>query len=115
VVKSELKTDIAGPVAHDDDDVGTQEKARPARKVVSLLDPEIFGDVKVDISVALGRGTMMVREIADLEAGSIVALDTPLNALVDLKFNDRVIARGEIVSVGDKFGVRITEIAARNP
>jgi flagellar motor switch protein FliN len=62
----------------------------------------------------LGRGTMTVSEIANLETGAVVPLQAPLNSWVDIMFKDRIVARGEIVSVGDNFGVRITEIAARN-
>jgi flagellar motor switch protein FliN len=112
VVKSDL---TVADAQHDDQgEMAMTDKPSKIRKAVPSLDPEIFGDVNVEISVTLGRGTMTVSEIANLESGAVVPLQTPLNAWVDILFKDRIVARGEIVSVGDNFGVRITEIAARN-
>lgn len=94
------------------DDVIVSEKSRAAVKAIARIDPEIFGDVKVELAASLGKGEMTVSELVNLVGGEVVPLDTPLNGLVDIKFKDRIVARGEIVSVGDQFGVRITEIVA---
>ncbi len=53
---------------------------------------------------------MTISELLNITDGSIVSLETPLNGLVDLHLNGRVVARGELVSVGEKFGVKITEV-----
>jgi flagellar motor switch protein FliN len=111
VTKFEDKAE-AGDIT-DSEDVVVSEKSHAAAKAIVKLDPEIFGDVKVELTATLGRGEMTVSELVNLVGGAVVPLDTPLNGLVDLKFKDRIVARGEIVSVGDQFGVRITEIVAR--
>ena len=67
-------------------------------------------DVPLKISVELGRTRMMVREVLDLQAGSVVELDRMAGDLVDVYINERLIAKGEVVVVDDKFGVRITEM-----
>ncbi len=71
---------------------------------------EMLMDVPLKISVELGRTRMMVREVLDLQAGSVVELDRMAGDLVDVYINERLIAKGEVVVVDDKFGVRITEM-----
>ena len=111
MIKLEDKAEASDIV--DVENIIVSEKSRAAAKAVAKFDPEIFGDVKVELTATLGRGEMMVNELVNLVGGAIVPLDTPLNGWVDLKFKDRIVARGEIVSVGDQFGVRVTEIVAR--
>lgn len=67
--------------------------------------------VGVTIETYLGSAAMTVAELNALTSGSLVTLNAALNAPVELKVNGVAIARGELVAVGDKFGVRITTIA----
>ena len=90
---------------------GVQTCALP----ISLLDPELLGDVVVELSATLGQGTLSLAELANLKDGTVIELDAPLNGHVDLSLNGRLVARGELVSVGDNFGVRITDVLARKP
>ena len=76
------------------------------------LDSSIFSDVSVELTVTLGHGTIAVRDLLKLKAGSNIELDTPLDGYVDVMLNNRLIAKGEIVAVGDRFGVRIAQIFA---
>ncbi len=71
---------------------------------------EMLMDVPLKITVELGRTRMLVREVLDLQAGSVVELDRMAGDLVDVYINERLIAKGEVVVVDDKFGVRITEM-----
>ena len=66
--------------------------------------------VPLDVTVELGSATMLMRDVLALGAGSIVVLDRHASGPVDLRVNDRLVARGEIVAVDDRFGVRITEL-----
>jgi flagellar motor switch protein FliN len=68
--------------------------------------------VPLHLTVELGTATMSVAEILKLGTGSIVELDRAVNHPVDLLANDRPIARGEIVAIGESFGLRITELLA---
>lgn len=79
-------------------------------KPLLSLDSAIFKDVAVELSAKLGRATLSVEELLGLHAGSVVKLDVKINDLVELRLNDSLVARGEIVAVGGNFGVRITEI-----
>ena len=67
-------------------------------------------DVPLKISVELGRTKLAVREVLDLQSGAVVELDRMAGDPVDVLVNDKLMARGEVVVVDDRFGIRITEI-----
>jgi len=70
----------------------------------------LLGNVPVQLEAFVGGARMTVAELAALAADSVVTLDAPLNQAVELRLNDHAVARGELVAVGDRFGVRISEI-----
>jgi flagellar motor switch protein FliN/FliY len=72
-------------------------------------------NVSLQLTVELGRSSMSVRQVLDLQKGAVVELDRIAGEAVDVYVNDRMIARGDVVVVDDKFGVRITEIVNPNP
>ncbi len=74
---------------------------------------DLLMNVSLAVSAELGRCTMRVSEVLKLGKGSIVELGTLANGPVDLLVNDRLVARGEVVAVDDRFGVRVTEVVAR--
>jgi len=76
----------------------------------NMFDRSIVDNVPVILSAYLGESEMTVSELMALESGSVVTLDASLNHFAELRLNDTTIARGEIVAVGDNFGIRITEI-----
>ncbi len=71
---------------------------------------DLLMDVPLKISVELGRTKLLVREVLDLQSGAVVELDRMAGDPVDVLVNDKLMARGEVVVVDDKFGIRITEI-----
>lgn len=71
---------------------------------------EAIMHVPLEISVELGRTQMPLHAIARLNHGMVVELDKEANAQVNILANGSIFARGEVVSTGDKLGVRITEI-----
>jgi flagellar motor switch protein FliN len=84
---------------------------RPDGRPVISVDSPIFKDVNVVLNAALGRAELSVQDILALKTGSVVRLEAKLNDLVELRLNDALIARGEIVAVDGSFAVRIVEIA----
>jgi flagellar motor switch protein FliN/FliY len=66
--------------------------------------------VPVQITVELGRRRMRIAEVLALGPGSIIELSTAAGEPLDIRVNDRLVARGEAVSIGDSYGVRITEV-----
>jgi flagellar motor switch protein FliN len=69
-------------------------------------------DVRVEIAVEIGRATMSIRETMGLAPGSVVALKKPAGEAVDLLVNGKRIARGEVVTIDEEYGLRITELVA---
>ena len=68
--------------------------------------------VKTQVQVIAGHVTTTIGEILNLKEGTVFKLDTELNAPFDIMVNDNVIARGELVAVGDHFGVCVTPVQA---
>ncbi|WP_370455065.1 flagellar motor switch protein FliN [Roseicella aquatilis] len=68
-------------------------------------------DIPVQVSAVLGRATMQVSQLLKLGRGAVVELDRKLGEAVDIYVNNRLVARGEVVMVGDnRLGVTMTEI-----
>lgn len=71
-------------------------------------------DVPVKISVELGACLMDMRDVLQLNLGSVVELDRTADAPVDLYVNGKLFARGEVVVVESQYGIKITEFAGGN-
>ncbi len=74
---------------------------------------DMLYDILLRVTVELGRTQMSLRQVLDLQNGSVVELDRLAGDLVDIYVNDRLFARGEVVVVDDKFGVRISELISQ--
>jgi flagellar motor switch protein FliN len=81
------------------------EKGADSNSNINLL-----MDVFLRVTVELGRTKMQLRQVLELQQGSVVELDRLAGDPVDVYINERLFARGEVIVVDDKFGVRITEI-----
>jgi flagellar motor switch protein FliN/FliY len=71
---------------------------------------DLLLDVPVGLTVELGSCHLPMRDVLNLNVGSIVQLDKLADAPVELRVNDRLIARGEVVVVENRFGIKITEL-----
>ncbi|MFO1497083.1 MAG: flagellar motor switch protein FliN [Verrucomicrobiota bacterium] len=71
---------------------------------------DILLDVPVQLTVRLGSCQLPMREVLQLNAGSVVQLDNLADAPVELQVNEKLIARGEVVVVENRFGLKITEL-----
>jgi flagellar motor switch protein FliN len=67
-------------------------------------------DVSMPVAIEIGRASMTVSEILQLNVGSVVQLDRIVGEPVDIYVSDRRFAQGEVVVVGEHFGVRITRV-----
>ncbi len=67
-------------------------------------------DVPLEISVELGRTSLIINDLLKLGQGSIVELSKIAGETLEVLANQRLIARGEVVVVNDKYGIRLTEI-----
>jgi flagellar motor switch protein FliN/FliY len=71
---------------------------------------DLLLDVSLEVSVELGRRRMTIADVLNLGAGSVVELSKPSGEALDIFVNDRLVARGEAVMVGERYGVRLTEV-----
>jgi flagellar motor switch protein FliN/FliY len=74
------------------------------------LPSRLIDHVEIELEVLIGDARLTVAQLSKLEPGDVVPIDRKLSEAAEIRVNGRVIARGEIVSVDDKFAVRVTEI-----
>ncbi|HOK06402.1 MAG TPA: flagellar motor switch protein FliN [Syntrophales bacterium] len=74
------------------------------------LDLNFILDIPLNLTVELGRTRMLISELLQLGQGSVVELTKLAGEPMDVFINNRLIARGEVVVVNEKFGVRLTDI-----
>lgn len=67
-------------------------------------------DVPVSLTIELGSCQLPMREVLQLSVGSVVQLEKSADAPVELSVNGKLIARGEVVVIEDRFGLKITEV-----
>ena len=67
-------------------------------------------DVPVSLTIELGGCKLPMREVLALNIGSVVQLDKAADAPVEMSVNGKLIARGEVVVIEERYGVKITEV-----
>ena len=72
----------------------------------------LLQDVDVKLTVEIGSTSLTLRELLALGEASVIELDRQANELLDVLVNGTLIGRGEVVMVGDRFGVRMTELVS---
>lgn len=87
---------------------GAGMPAKAAVPQVQSLD--FILDIPLKVTVELGRSKMAIREILQLAQGSVVELSKFAGEPLEVLVNDKLIARGEVVVVNEKFGIRLTDI-----
>ena len=81
------------------------EEAQPS-------DLERILEIPLEIHIELGRRRMRISELLNLGSGSVLELDTPAGAPLSIYANETLVAQGEAVIVGERYGVRITDIVS---
>jgi flagellar motor switch protein FliN len=71
---------------------------------------EVLMDVPVSLSMEIGRTSLNIRSLLQLNQGSIVELDRLAGEPLDVLVNGTLIARGEVVVINEKFGIRLTDV-----
>ena len=88
-------------------------RPRPAKKKEALSrDLDFLFDVPLQISVEVGRARILLKDLLQMGEGYVVELDKLAGEPLDLYVNSRLIARGEAVRVGKKFGIKLTEVVS---
>jgi flagellar motor switch protein FliN/FliY len=89
---------------HEFEDVKDEKQQQTKRDIEFLL------DIPVEITVQLGRARMLIKELLQLGQGSVIELEKLAGEPMEILANSRLIAKGEVVVVNEKFGVRLTDI-----
>ena len=82
-------------------------QAKPTSNLGMLL------DIELPLTLRFGSAQMAMREVAGLVTGSVIELDRGIDEPIEIMINGHVIARGEAVTVGGAYGVRISEVSSR--
>ncbi len=99
-MKSSVVRDVAS--------VGDLAQENPA---VNRQDFSLIGHVQVSLAAQLGTVSLSIQDLFGLKSGDVVDMNELLDSPVTLMLNDRAVARGELLAVGDHFGIRILELA----
>ncbi len=94
-----------------------QDNEQPVAEINNEIDIQGRGidlllDIPLQVSVEVGRSRILVRDLLQLQEGSLIELDKLAGEPLDLYVNSRLIARGEAVVVNDKFGLRLTDVVS---
>ena len=88
-------------------DASQSLSAEEKRKLDTIL------DIPVTISMEVGRSKINIRNLLQLNQGSVVELDRVAGEPLDVLVNGTLIAHGEVVVVNDKFGIRLTDVISQ--
>ena len=86
-----------------------QDEAQPAAGDVNL---DVILDVPVTLSMEVGRTRVPIRNLLQLNQGSVVELDRAAGEPLDVFVNGTLIAHGEVVVVNERFGIRLTDVVS---
>ncbi len=84
--------------------------AAPREKKEKVSSMEILLDIPLEISAELGRTRMIISDLLQLGQGSVIELNKLAGEPLEILVNQKLIARGEVVVVNEKFGIRLTDI-----
>ena len=83
-----------------------------SKEAVSENNMEFLLDIPLEISIELGRTRMLIDQLLKLSQGSVIELSKYAGETLEILANQKVIAKGEVVVVNEKYGIRLTEIVS---
>lgn len=86
------------------------DERRAATRSAVHKDIDFIVDIPVQLTVELGRTKIPIRDLLQMAQGSVLELNGLAGAPMDVLINGRLVARGEVVVVNDKFGIRLTDM-----
>jgi flagellar motor switch protein FliN/FliY len=95
---------------NDEDSEEDQPEEDEEENIQTHQDLDFILDIPLELSVELGRSRMLVNDLLQLGQGSIIELNKLAGEPLEIYINTKLVARGEVVVVNEKFGVRLTDI-----
>lgn len=86
------------------------EELKGDKKDHGARDIDFLLDIPLEVTVELGRTKMLIKDLLQLGQGSVVELEKIAGEPMEILVNNRLVARGEVVVVNEKFGVRLTDV-----
>ncbi len=105
---SPTNSDKTPPPDYSNSPKSTDSQANSATE--SAINMDFILDIPIEVTVELGRSKMLVNELLQLGRGSVIELSKLAGETLEILANQKLIARGEVVVVNDKYGVRLTEV-----
>ena len=98
------------PVSESLDPVSESIKSAPPEQKEKTPNMELLLDIPLEITAELGRSRMIINDLLQLGQGSVIELNKLAGEPLEILVNQKLIARGEVVVVNEKFGIRLTDI-----
>ncbi len=108
----EVLEDIEDVGAGEDADEALDEAGESAVKGGKTKSLDLILDIPLTVSVELGRSKMLINDLLQLGQGSVIELTKLVGEPLEVLVNQKLVARGEVVVVNEKFGVRLTDIVS---
>lgn len=102
----------AVPMPMEDFPSGASKFEQPMPKIMEGPNLEVILDIPVTISMEVGSTEINIRNLLQLNQGSIIELDRMAGEALDVLVNGTLIAHGEVVVVNEKFGIRLTDVVS---
>jgi flagellar motor switch protein FliN/FliY len=99
-----------GETAVEEQEGGTNEEEGGKADEDKEANLDLILDIPLSVTVELGRSKMLINDLLQLGQGSVVELTKLVGDPLEVLVNDKLVARGEVVVVNEKFGVRLTDI-----
>ena len=109
-VKDEGADEGAGETAVEEQEGDTNQEEGGKADEVKEANLDLILDIPLSVTVELGRSKMLINDLLQLGQGSVVELTKLVGEPLEVLVNDKLVARGEVVVVNEKFGVRLTDI-----
>ena len=100
----------AGETAVEEQEGDTKQEEGGKADEVKEANLDLILDIPLSVTVELGRSKMLINDLLQLGQGSVVELTKLVGDPLEVLVNDKLVARGEVVVVNEKFGVRLTDI-----
>ena len=108
----EALEDIEDIDAGEDADEALDEAGKSAAPSGETKSLNLILDIPLTVSVELGRSKMLINDLLQLGQGSVIELTKLVGEPLEVLVNQKLVARGEVVVVNEKFGVRLTDIVS---
>ena len=100
----------AGETAVEEQEGDTNQEEGGKADEVKEANLDLILDIPLTVTVELGRSKMLINDLLQLGQGSVIELTKLVGDPLEVLVNNKLVARGEVVVVNEKFGVRLTDI-----